>query len=557
MRGAWIPILLLAGMSHADWTSPGDGSALDPEALAALSGGAFSGVTPSFLLEASITISAGDTLRLPAGSGILCTDTTGEVELRVHGVLLADGTPWQPVVLAAQNGQPGAWAGLVLDESPASELRFIEIAHADRGLSVLGCAPRVSFADLHHNFGSGLHCFLGGDPIVAHTAIRDNVRYGVEATGSSSPVLHRCLIQGNNSEAASPRNAVSVGIQGSNSPRLAYCLLEGLGPSNPASGFSLWMSGDPLLESCEIRAFRSGVVIQGSGALGRLENCWIHDNRYQDPLLGGSGVNINSSAAPVFRGNWIANNDWGVTVTSACDPDLGQPEDPGNNAFGGNGNNGTHMELFNNTSQAIQARGNWWNEADSTAIEERINDDSDGAYGTVHFTPFRLDSLIGLQLALQQSWIRLDVGDSLWLQPARRFRSGSALDIQTQGPGLFSEIGDSLLWLPEANTPSPALLRFLAEGEAGAAVDSLWVFHPSAAPEDLQLTLGVEAHDLLLEWTAQPEALFYRVYGSTEPWFVPGEATLLEETGNLIWRDEGALSAGRRWYRVEAVEGDE
>lgn len=222
LAGALLLLTGLAPAARADWTSPGTGQHFLPQDLVALSGGTLAGNGPEYTLEGNLVLAAGDSLSLPAGCRITAT---GLWELRIQGFLASLGTPADPVDLQAAPAQPGAWDGLVLDGAAAgSALYHTRVRHADRGLSVLGCAPRVIRCELSANFSTGLHCFLGGNPVVEGTRIEGNRRYGVEITGGSSPVLRRCVIRGNNTEGSAARNAVSVGIQGSNSPVLENCM---------------------------------------------------------------------------------------------------------------------------------------------------------------------------------------------------------------------------------------------------------------------------------------------------------------------------------------------
>jgi len=550
--------LLLAAACAASafaWTSPGDGTAYDPEALVAASGGALTGAWPDYLQAQDVELTAPDTLRWPAGTGWLAADG---VELRVHGALLAPGTPWEPVVVAAQSGVPGAWSGLILDDAGASgALRCVTISGGEDGLNCLSSSPLLEHCTLAGNFGSGLHCFLDSSPTLRRCTIEGNSQYGVEITGGCSPVLEHCVIRGNNVEGASPRNAVAIGIQGTNSPRLTACRLEGLGPANPASGFSLWMSGDPRLAACEITGFRSGAVIQGSGAQGRLEGCWIHGNRYADPLLGGSGVNVNSSAAPVLRGCAIEDNDWGVTLTSACAPDFGAAADPGAGRLHGNGNGGAVWDFYNNAASAVDARGNWWGTTDPALIELHVHDDGDGAFGAVHVDPIREDSLFAPWLSPRTGFHALAAGQALALRPADHFRPTSGLEFALEGPGAAQLDGDSLRWTPPADgdTLLTLLLRATAPG-GPSTVDTLFVWLRRSAGERPLLAIALAGAAVRLEWSAVPGASAYRVERAADPRFPAGGVEVVAVVAEPSCLDAGALERPRACYRVVALLPD-
>lgn len=544
-------LLALASLAHG-WTSPGGGLVCTPEVLVAQSGGALTGAWPDFTQTQAITIADGDELRLPAGTQ---WTVAADVELRVQGLCTALGTPWEPIVLRSASAMPDSWSGLVLDGAdPVSHLRCVTLSHGDDGLNCLGSSPLVEACTLSSNFSSGLSCFLSAHPVLRHCLVENNARYGVEVTGGCSPVLEHCLIQGNNSEAASPRNALSVGIQGSNSPVLRACKLEGRGPANPASGFSLWLGGNPVLSDCEITGFRSGVVIQGSGAMGRLESCWIHANRYTNPVQGGSGVNVNTSATPIFRGCRVEDNDWGVTLTSACAPDFGSASDPGGNGLHDNGNGGSVWDFYHNSSGAIQARGNWWGTADSSVVELHVHDDADGAFGAVH-TPPLLGADPGIpMLSPDLGWAYLQRDEALLLHPASRFRGSAGLVFTAEGPGAFQWLGDSLRWTPPAQGDSLVDLVLWAQSPWGERRgDTLRVWLRQAPEPRPQLAIALAGSLARLNWTPLPQALVYRLEASSAAHFPVESRWTLYEGAATSADDPGALARPRTFYRVVAT----
>ncbi|PZV17031.1 MAG: hypothetical protein DCF20_07760 [Pseudanabaena sp.] len=68
-----------------------------------------------------------------------------------------------------------------------------------------------------------------------------------------------------------------------------------------------------------------------------------------------NGILIQANAKPVLRGNAIVNNrNYGLTISDAAMPDLGRPNDAGNNSFQDNG----IFDLQNVSSNAVVANGN-------------------------------------------------------------------------------------------------------------------------------------------------------------------------------------------------------
>ncbi|PZO43502.1 MAG: hypothetical protein DCF19_06085 [Pseudanabaena frigida] len=68
-----------------------------------------------------------------------------------------------------------------------------------------------------------------------------------------------------------------------------------------------------------------------------------------------NGILIQANAKPVLRGNAIVNNRaYGLTISDTAMPDLGKPNDDGNNTFQGNGT----FDLQNVSRNAVAAIGN-------------------------------------------------------------------------------------------------------------------------------------------------------------------------------------------------------
>ncbi len=550
MTSRLLILLGLTSLAQA-WTSPGSGLLFSPADLVEISGGALLDGNGPYRQMADITISALDTLRVPAGTEWLAA---GDVELRITGVIQSMGRPFQPVIFAAESAEPGSWSGLKLDEgSGRSHLICTELRDGEDGLNCLGASPLVEFCVLENNLSSGLSCFLEGNPTLRHCLVTGNMRYGVEITGSSSPRLEHCVIQGNNLEASDPRNAVSIGIQGTNSPVLISCLLEGAAFGNPASGFSLWMSGNPQLHHCEIRGFRTGVVIQGAGASGLLENCWIHDNRYSNPMLGGSGINVSTSAAPTFRNCLIEGNDWGVTVTSVSQPDFGTGESFGQNRLHGSGNNGGVHDFWNNTTGMIEASGNWWGTLDATLIDEHINDSQDGNFGTVSIYPILDDSLFAPVIAPDIGWVPLEVGGTLAFRPADHFRALPGLSFSLVANGLVSQVGDSLYWTaPEDADSLQSLLLYAQTSWGMTSCDTLrvWLDTPPVILPDLSIT--VMGASVRLDWQPIEGATGYRLERADSAGFTDGSVSVIYSGTETSFLDDGALTLGKAFYRVVA-----
>ncbi len=68
-----------------------------------------------------------------------------------------------------------------------------------------------------------------------------------------------------------------------------------------------------------------------------------------------NGILVQANAKPILRGNAIVNNrNYGLTISDMASPDLGKPDDEGNNVFQGNGT----FDLQNVSRNAVAVNGN-------------------------------------------------------------------------------------------------------------------------------------------------------------------------------------------------------
>jgi parallel beta-helix repeat protein len=130
-------------------------------------------------------------------------------------------------------------------------------------------------------------------PVVANNTFTGNTHDGISTTGTSSPV-----IWGN---AFVQNGANGITIYGSGSPEVRENLFQQTG-----YGINIAQDASPLIVSNRIRQNRSGVVVQGN-------------------------------ARPTLRDNTIADNtEDGLVAIGQSQPNLGTPDDPGQNTFSNN-----------------------------------------------------------------------------------------------------------------------------------------------------------------------------------------------------------------------------
>ncbi len=129
-----------------------------------------------------------------------------------------------------------------------------------------------------------------------------------------------------------------------------------------------------IIENNTIIDNRYGMTVAGGNAYALIKNNIIEDNDTEGkPLLGGSGISLNSGAPTqdiTIIGNEFRRNLWGITIIGQASANLGDDDTPGNNIFADNGNEGVIYALYNNTANTITAKSNCWIEGNESTLEE-------------------------------------------------------------------------------------------------------------------------------------------------------------------------------------------
>lgn len=181
----------------------------------------------------------------------------------------------------------------------------VAIALADgaelRGVTVTNPNPR----------GYGLW-IENASPAIANNTFIDNRQDGGLVTGQS-----RAIISNNQFF----RNGTSgLAIEGASSPDVRGNLFQ-----QTTYGMSIRQGSTPSISENTFTQNQNGLLIQGN-------------------------------AKPILRGNAFVNNrDYGLTISDQAAPDLGKPNDEGNNTFQGNG----RLDLQNVSTNAIAIMGNF------------------------------------------------------------------------------------------------------------------------------------------------------------------------------------------------------
>ena len=217
---------------------------------------------------------------------------------------------------------------------------------------------------------------------------------------------------------------------------------------------------------------RYGITLTGSNIYGEIINNVIKDNDSQNnPSLGGSGINITSSAGSIsakITGNTISGNLWGITSVGntsnySAGPNLNLGNlnvaetdinyNPGLNVFSDNGNGGVLYDFYNNSPIDVMAQGNIWgvNTQDSTSIEAVVvHKVDDSRYG---FVTFMKNSSTGV--ASIQSENKFNICPSM-------VTSSFTIDILNQGVEIFN-LNGKLVYKQDGNV-SVVNISFLETG---------------------------------------------------------------------------------------------
>ena len=115
---------------------------------------------------------------------------------------------------------------------------------------------------------------------------------------------------------------------------------------NGTSGLAIEGEASPDIRGNLFQQTTFGMSIRQDAAPQITENTFTQNQ---------NGILIQANAKPVLRGNAIVNNrNYGLTISDMASPDLGKPNDDGNNIFQGNGT----FDLQNASRNAVAVNGN-------------------------------------------------------------------------------------------------------------------------------------------------------------------------------------------------------
>jgi parallel beta-helix repeat protein len=360
-------LTVVGGPALAEYATPGNGTTYSLDDLVAVSAGAVTGAGGAYEVHDAVVISLSDRLDIAPGSIIAFVDTAGTVGLEIHGSLVAEGSELEPILLTCSNPFAGSWRGLDFNDTGAGSefhLAWVEIAYADIAVDVFGADILVENCDIHHCLDKALDFSEAGGQVTG-THLHHNHQRTVNITLTSSPLIENCTFDNNNLENSSPYPYVSVGLQGTNSPTVRGCVIEGSG-NEMSGGMAIWASSNALIEGNTISGCGYGILCYSTGANPVITGNTILDNTiHPDQVNWGFGVACNGSNAPILTGNTITGHWYGVAAINGGQPNLGDivndfPGDDGLNRITDNGLGAETYGFYNNTPLPQMAQNNFW-----------------------------------------------------------------------------------------------------------------------------------------------------------------------------------------------------
>jgi uncharacterized repeat protein (TIGR01451 family) len=125
-----------------------------------------------------------------------------DARFSVDGVLLAVGTPTQPITFTGSKQQTGWWQGIYVSspsedpqhpESGIAELSYCDIGYGGTtSFGMVQLASNTAFISncrIHHSAGSGIETLTNVAPIITHNRFEENPTYGLEnSNGTRFPL---------------------------------------------------------------------------------------------------------------------------------------------------------------------------------------------------------------------------------------------------------------------------------------------------------------------------------------------------------------------------------
>ena len=353
----------------------------------------------TFTLQENLVIAANDKLRIDTDATVLLAQ---DILITVFGEF--DVTANETQFLALDTAQP--YEGFRFEEFSVINIENATIKNGG-GLRVLTETFAIDNSVITENVEggattSGVISLSKGTPLITNNTITFNDLPAISSAANSevSATISGNYIEGNNILNAN-RPQINLGTTSVTSDlQILNNEIIGNIANTEAGGIAIanFVGGAirAVIDGNTIRNNRYGITILGGNAIVQISNNVIEDNNIQDnPNLGGSGINLNSTTSDneitAFL-NQVRGNLWGITLQGEATINLGDDSgNVGSNVFSENGNNNIVYALYNNTPNTISALRNCWVEGEentlATAEEVIFHQQDDASLGEVLFDP--------------------------------------------------------------------------------------------------------------------------------------------------------------------------
>ncbi len=378
----------------AQWVSPGNGTTYTFADLVDITEGVVTVGENGYLVNADLTISAGDVLQIndqtarvdiaevlvTINGSMVCTNTNtrtkfyGLNETNHFSMRFENATG---CLLKKMYFSDGAGIKVIESDVTFDDVKFVYFTrdYSNSVINILNCNPTIKNCYFMLNEGSAI-----GSPV----------------NGMASPQILNCDFDTNVNGINAPQ--INLGPGAEDTIRIVGNEIYTIMAQWYVGGISIadlmgMESTKVLLKDNIIRDGRYGYNQQGERISSVIiGNQFINNNHEENPMNGGSGISIYGNSTTnkaILRNNLITGNLWGITAIYYHDIDMGTEDDWGYNEIHDNGNGGVIYDLYNNSACDLMAVGNKWNSTDYDEIESHIYHQADDpSLGLVTFYPF-------------------------------------------------------------------------------------------------------------------------------------------------------------------------
>ncbi len=368
----FISIAIISTVVSQDYTTPNTGATYSLDDLVTASPSTISVTGTTYTLVGNLTIAATDTLLIDSN---LTLEIGANILITVFGTFAV--TADSVLFTAIETSAP--YNGFRFEEFSDINIQNSTIQYGG-GLRVLTETFTINNSTLTNNVsgistGSVISLSRGMAQITNNT-ITFNLTPAVSsgANNQVSAYIFNNYIEGNN-QANSNRPQINMGATMASEPlRIIQNIIIGDRDLTLVGGIAVanLVGGtiNAIIDDNIVRDNRYGMTVVGPNYFAYIRNNIIEDNDTQNnPNLGGSGISLsngNNSMSVIASGNQFRRNLWGITVLTGASINLGDGADnPGQNVFSDNGNEGTTYALYNNTANTLMAMNNCWDEANA------------------------------------------------------------------------------------------------------------------------------------------------------------------------------------------------